>query len=114
MAEDQNWVKNLIKRYVRKLNETIRVERVIIFGSRARGDYSENSDLDLIVISPDFAGKDSLERSRFLLQTWREIDATKLRVEALGYTARELEEKKGYSPFIRKIVRDGYLEVEVA
>jgi predicted nucleotidyltransferase/HEPN domain-containing protein len=38
---------------VRRLVETLQPERIYLFGSRARGDASEESDYDLMVIGPD-------------------------------------------------------------
>jgi predicted nucleotidyltransferase len=32
--------------------KTVGVDKIILFGSRARGNASENSDIDLIVIAP--------------------------------------------------------------
>jgi predicted nucleotidyltransferase len=38
---------------VDRLREVAPVERVILFGSRARGDHDEDSDWDLCVLLPD-------------------------------------------------------------
>ena len=38
--------------------------KVILFGSRARGTATEDSDVDVAIISPDFRGKDIFERAR--------------------------------------------------
>jgi len=40
----------------------LRVEKLVLFGSQARGTAREDSDLDVAVVSPDFAGKDIFER----------------------------------------------------
>ena len=37
----------------RDLREAVDVECVILFGSRARGDWTERSDIDLMIIEPD-------------------------------------------------------------
>lgn len=113
MAEGQKWVENLIKKYVRRLSKVIKMEKVIIFGSRARGDFMEDSDIDLIIISKDFKGKSYLERAGLLHDTWREINPTRLKLEAIGYTEEEYEEAKKSSPFIRSLIRDEYIEVIV-
>jgi len=44
----------------------IRVEGVFLFGSQVRGDSREGSDIDLIVVSPDFDGKSVRERAEVL------------------------------------------------
>jgi predicted nucleotidyltransferase len=40
----------------------IRCEQFLLFGSQARGTAHEWSDIDLIVVSPDWAGLDDRER----------------------------------------------------
>lgn len=42
-----------VSAYARALAQQIRVERIIVFGSRARGSAGSESDLDLLVVSPD-------------------------------------------------------------
>ena len=44
----------LIKSYLKFLGNHIAIEKSILFGSRARGDYFITSDIDLIVVSSDF------------------------------------------------------------
>jgi predicted nucleotidyltransferase len=45
-------MKEKIKKIVNKVLEEkgIKVERIILFGSRARGDFKENSDWDLLIV----------------------------------------------------------------
>lgn len=40
---------------IRELAQKYRVDQIILFGSRARGDYKERSDIDLAVIGGDFS-----------------------------------------------------------
>jgi predicted nucleotidyltransferase len=40
----------------------VRVERLVLFGSRAQGRADAESDIDLAVVSSDFCGKDIFER----------------------------------------------------
>ena len=44
----------------------ISVERIVLFGSYAKGNNTEESDLDLVIISPDFEGKNIFERAKAL------------------------------------------------
>ena len=46
-----------------RLVERFRPSRVLVFGSRARGDALRDSDLDLMVVSEAFAGVTWLERT---------------------------------------------------
>ena len=56
----------LIDYIVQKIVREIQPEKIILFGSYARGDFSQESDLDLFII------KDSEESSRMMR---RKVDA---------------------------------------
>jgi len=51
----------------------VRVEKIILFGSRAAGACHEDSDIDVAVVSPDF-GKDRFEEGVRLFQIASKID----------------------------------------
>lgn len=54
----------------------IKIDEIIIFGSRARGDYRVNSDIDLVIINRDWSGT-ILDRMKNLYKLWNyERDAT--------------------------------------
>lgn len=46
------------ERIVDRIKEKFELEKVILFGSRARGDYLKDSDYDLMVVSRRFKGYD--------------------------------------------------------
>ncbi len=43
----------VISALAERIGQNTHVERVVLFGSRARGDERERSDIDLAVIGPD-------------------------------------------------------------
>ncbi len=43
--------------------QNVDVDSVILFGSYANGKQTKDSDLDLIVVSPSFRGKDIFEKT---------------------------------------------------
>lgn len=45
------------------LAQGLTLEKIILFGSRTRGDEQEESDIDLLIISADFEGKSIFERA---------------------------------------------------
>ena len=45
----------------------IRVESIILFGSALKGKINAGSDIDLIVISPDFRNLDIFEKARMTM-----------------------------------------------
>jgi len=72
----------ILKRFRAALDETYgdRLERVVLFGSRARGDAAEDSDYDVAVFLNDLKEGDLANR-------WRELDRlADLRSEILSDT----------------------------
>lgn len=49
----------------------VRVERILLFGSRARGDYAEWSDMDIVIVSSSWAGVPYTERLSMIYRIWR-------------------------------------------
>ena len=43
-----------LKTFKKNVNQVFKVEKIILFGSRARNDHLLSSDVDLILISKDF------------------------------------------------------------
>lgn len=70
----------------------IKVDRVILFGSYAKGKARKGSDIDVAVISENFKGMNLLERLETIglaLAKARIMEP----IEALGYTKKELASK---------------------
>lgn len=56
-----------IKNLINKATESLDLEQAILFGSRARGDFSRTSDDDiLLVVKNDLAMQDKIKWSTFL------------------------------------------------
>jgi len=99
---DKDIVLGIIQRYRSTLEELgINVEKMILFGSYATGTYHEGSDIDLVVISKDFADKDFWSRIKILAKALRIIFEP---IEATAMTPEEYE--KGDS-MIALFAREG-------
>lgn len=82
-------------------------QRVILFGSYARGDYHTQSDLDLIVV------KETEDRFAERIGKVLELCAGHPRVEPLVYTPQELEEMLARgNDFISTVLAEGVLLYE--
>ncbi|MDO4167452.1 MAG: nucleotidyltransferase domain-containing protein [Eubacteriales bacterium] len=46
-------IKPIVKKEISEMAERCNIQQVILFGSRARGDYRERSDIDLAVTGGD-------------------------------------------------------------
>ncbi len=68
--------------YVAKLRmNKIAVEQAYLYGSFARGDFHQDSDIDIIIVSPEFT-KSRFEDSLTIAKMRYDID---LRISALAY-----------------------------
>ena len=85
-------VKKIIERYRQELkNFNINSQKIILYGSYAKGNPREDSDIDLIVISDDFKDMNLRERLEILgIAAGRVFDT----IEALGYTSKDIEQNK--------------------
>jgi predicted nucleotidyltransferase len=89
--------------FVNKVKLRFNPTKVILFGSRARGDAWNYSDYDFIVVSDKFERVHWLKRISRLVKCWssdRDIDV-------LPYTSKEFEDKKKTSSMIKEAVQKG-------
>ncbi|MBM3404887.1 MAG: nucleotidyltransferase domain-containing protein [Bacteroidetes bacterium] len=65
---DQEAVNLVITDLRNSLNESgIKIENLVLFGSHVSGTAREESDIDLIIVSNDFKGKDLFDRCNMTL-----------------------------------------------
>lgn len=94
-----------IKRLMTALaEEKINLERVILFGSHARGTATEWSDIDVALVSPDFSGSRFDDNCR-IMRTKIRINA---RLETHPYTREDFLD----SPFVRDEILPYGIEVK--
>ena len=77
--------REIIDRAVRILAEAAKPTRIIVFGSYARGDAREDSDLDLLVIQPRVE-----DRAREMVRLRRALRPLRIPVEILVCSADEV------------------------
>ncbi len=97
-------VKEIIGEYKQVLKKLgINVERVILYGSFARGNQREDSDIDVLIISKDFQNLNLRERLEVL-----GIAAARIMkpIEAKGYTPEEIKTTLEAS-FLKEILEVG-------
>ena len=96
-------IMNALKRYIGDVRKHFKVEKALLFGSRVGEDYFLNSDVDLIIVSPDFEKIDFRKRMGELLEWWDET----VDLEVIGYTPEEFEKKKKQIGIVRQAVKEG-------
>jgi len=93
-----------IKDFIKRIKRKYRIEKVILFGSRARGDYLKNSDYDLIIVSPDFREKFFTKRIAEMYDHWKFFP---INIEPICYTPEEFEEKKKQIGTVKQALKEG-------
>ncbi len=93
MDETLKKIKKVILETARKYG--IEVDRIILFGSRARGDYREDSDWDILVVT---RGKlDNRTKISFWHEVYRKID---LPADIIVVSRETFEKFKGDYGFV--------------
>lgn len=87
---DPNTLMERVREFIRKVDAKVPVEKVLLFGSTAKGTRREESDVDLIIISKAFRGVHELERIGVLLELWPYLEELNI----LAYTPGEFNEVK--------------------
>ena len=91
-----HWIEKFREEALPKLIEEFEPESVIVFGSRIRGTAKDDSDIDVIVVSPYFADIPFLKR---MLGVLKRVPFPK-HVDYLCYTRTEYERIKEESSII--------------
>ncbi len=89
--------------FVKRLQADLSPEKIILFGSRARGDDWKRSDYDFIIVSPRFEGMHWLDRISRIVAHWKSLSD----VDALPYTPKEFRQKSKTSSVVRSAVKTG-------
>lgn len=93
--EDSEKIYEQLREFAHLLKTKRKVKKVYLYGSFARGDFHEGSDIDLIIVG-EFEGK--------MPQRIKEVlDLTALPVEPLVYTEAEFEQMKERS-FLKEVL----------
>ncbi|MGH9339595.1 MAG: nucleotidyltransferase domain-containing protein [Acidobacteriota bacterium] len=96
-------IEQLLKDVRDKLSGEIRVTKVWLFGSRARGREKADSDYDIAVISNDFRGMAFADRQRLVRPVIREVIGIQP-LDVACYTEDEYE--NGKTAFLAKIIEE--------
>ncbi len=93
-----------IEELVRRIGQQFHPERIVLFGSYARGRADEYSDIDLVVIAPEFDGSRELSLVKALWQA----TASDNRIEPIPCGEQEWETDQG-RPILEIARREGII-----
>jgi predicted nucleotidyltransferase len=98
----------LLQDVVRRIRATARPQKIILFGSRARGDEREGSDLDLLIVMDT-----DLPRHRRALSFYRALAGLGIAKGILVYTPSEVEDWRTAScSLVATALREGQVLYE--
>jgi hypothetical protein len=97
------WVEKYILEILPKIKEVLNPQSVIIFGSRVKGKGSEESDIDVLIVSDYFSDKSFLGRMPMMLRTFRFPRS----VDYLCYSPDEFEIIKSNSIVVKEALNEG-------
>jgi hypothetical protein len=81
----------------------VRVDALLLFGSRARGEHLLASDVDLVVVSPDFAGLGYRERVQRVTRLW----TGRVGLDAICLTPEEARRRQRERGLVGSALRGG-------
>jgi len=90
-------------RFLDRLVRALQPERVVLFGSRARGDYRPTSDFDLLIVSKRFQNVRWIDRAALAIRLWD----LPLDLEAICLTPKEFRRRSKEISLVREAVREG-------
>ena len=102
MAESKD-SRREINSLIDSLSKRIKIEKAIVFGSMGRGNWDEGSDIDLVIVSPDFQGKRFRERAVGLYRFYN----LNRPVDLICLTPEEFEKMKDRPTIAKQAIDEG-------
>ncbi len=96
-------VKIWTERFRRNISKTYQPQKIILFGSRARGDHLVDSDVDVVIVSSKFVGVPWPRRIGNVAKLWPGL----IEIEPLCYTPEEFNSKKKQIGIVQQAVKEG-------
>ncbi|MBU1946229.1 MAG: nucleotidyltransferase domain-containing protein [Nanoarchaeota archaeon] len=106
MAKREAEFINGLRKFKKRANNKVNIDKMLLFGSRARGKYKKHSDFDLLVVSSRFMRKKWEERELMLYPHW-DFNELEQGFDFLCYTPKEFEKMKNKICIVRTAVKEG-------
>jgi uncharacterized protein len=100
MAQIPENINNAVREYISELSKEIPVQKAILFGSYANGNYTKDSDVDLAIFSDYFEGRSRIDGIKFLLSRARKY--AKMDFQPIPFTYRDYIESDGFAAEVLK------------
>ncbi|WP_353096007.1 nucleotidyltransferase domain-containing protein [Tissierella praeacuta] len=101
MATIPESIQNTIEHYVQKIGRQIPIEKAILFGSYAKENYDEGSDIDIAIFSRYFTNLEGLAAFKFLFMQTLDYN---IDLQPLAFTVDDYEKPVG---IVEEIIKTG-------
>lgn len=103
MVQRANKNIKLVQKFKRNINKSVKVDKIILFGSRAKNNYHRYSDFDLLIVSSDFRGIPWYKRPTKFYLMWNEDYP----LEILCYTPEEIDRRINKIGIVSEAFKEG-------
>ena len=97
---NRNKVEDIVKEYAELVKNELNISSIYLYGSYAKGTYSDDSDIDIAIIGEDFIG-DPVEDTLKLMKIRRKVD---IRIEPHPFRSSDFDIS---NPFVQEILSTG-------
>jgi len=92
-----------LRTFRKRMSKHYPIAELIFFGSIARGEFREDSDIDLIIVSEKFKGMNFIKRAARAYDYW----VLDYPVDFLCYTPEEFEKRKRRIGLVAQALEEG-------
>lgn len=96
-------IEKQLESFKKKVNRDIPIQKMILFGSRAKGKTGKDIDADLIIVSPTFKKIDFFQRGAAMYNYWD----LRLPVDFLCYSPEEFNLLRKRVSIVSEAVKEG-------
>lgn len=101
MAQIPSEIKSIIDKFIIESKKSnIEISKLFIFGSYANGNFTNDSDIDIAVVSDDFSGNRFLDNRKLVNARL----STHIYLETHPFTTADFTEE---NPFVKEILLTG-------
>ncbi|MBI4965162.1 MAG: nucleotidyltransferase domain-containing protein [Desulfomonile tiedjei] len=102
-ADHEEITANMVREIVKAVNP----EKIVLFGSRARGDFHEGSDIDLLIVESEPFGE-KRSRRKEMARLWKILAGFPISKDLLVYSRDEVEYwRDSLNNVVAKALREG-------
>lgn len=95
-------ISKVVNAYISDVSKQIKIDKAYLYGSYAKGNYNEYSDLDIAIFSDSFKERSFVDAVAFLLSLARKY--RDVCIEPVAFTTSDLQED---NPFVKEICATG-------